>query len=159
MSTPPDQPNGNDNASETVPVGDGTANSRYPITDAISDLVAEERERNAIRRDIALRGLVRAENADQHQYNLAVRQIEATSNQHQRRYGPGRLTAILAGIAVLFLMALAGLVVAMAFFGDPTQSQTALTMLSYGFAALGGGALLLTAVFGVNAVFKWWQGI
>ena len=159
MNTPPDQPNGNDGEAGIVPSGNGTAVPRDTIVDAISALVEQARERNAIRREMAQRGLARAENADQHQYNLAVRQIEATSNQHQRRYGPGRLMVILAGIAVLFLLALAGLVVAVAFFGDPTQSQTALTMLSYGFAAIGGGALLLTAVFGVNAVFKWWQGV
>ena len=159
MSTPPNQPNGNNGEDGIVPAGNGMAVPHDPIADAISALVEQTRESNAIQREIAQRGLTLAENAEQHQYDLTVKQIEATNVQHQRRYSLGRLMVILAGISVLFLLTLAGLVVAMAFFGNPTQSQTALTMLSYGFAAVGGGAVLLTAVFGVNAVFKWWQGI
>ena len=159
MSTPPDQPNGNHGEDGIVPSGNGTAVPYNPIADAMSALVEQTRESNAIQREIAHRGLSLAESAEQHQYELSLKHIQATSEQHQRRYSLGRLMVMLAGSAVLFLLALAGLVVAMAFFGDPTQSQTALTMLSYGFAAVGGGAVSIAAVFGVNAVFKWWQGI
>ena len=66
---------------------------------------------------------------------------------------------IIAGVAALFLLALLGFVVAMAFFGNPMQSQTALTMLGYAFAAVGGGGILLLIALGVNSVSKWWQGL
>ena len=144
MSTPPDQPNGS-----------GATNPRAALANALSALVEVMRERSAIQHEIAQRGVALAENAEQLQYDLAVRQIEAASIRRQRRQGLVPLLVIFAGTALLFLLALAGLVVAMAFFGSPTQSQTALTLLSYGFAALGGGAVFLAAVIGVKAAFQW----
>lgn len=158
MSTPPNQPNGNNGEDGIVPAGNGMAVPHDPIADAISALVEQTRESNAIQREIAQRGLTLAENAEQHQYDLTIKQIEATNVQHQRRYSLGRLMVILASAAVLLLLALAAFVVAVAIYGNPMQSQTALTLLGYGFAAIGGGGILFLIMYTVNTFIKWWQG-
>ena len=106
-----------------------------------------------------MRGLEILESTEQREHALSVKRIEASNVQHQRRYGLGHLIIIIAGVAALFLLALLGFVVAMAFFGNPMQSQTALTMLRYAFAAVGGGGILLLIALGVNSVSKWWQGL
>ena len=159
MSRPPNQPEGNDMGDGGVPIHNGRPDYYEPIADAILALAEQGRERNAIRREIALRGLEFSESSEQRQHDLSLKQIDATNIQHQRRYGLGRLIIIIAGVAALFLLALLGFVVAMAFFGNPMQSQTALTMLGYAFAAVGGGGILLLIALGVNSVSKWWQGL
>lgn len=159
MSTPPNQPNGNNGEDGIVLAGNGMAVPHDPIADAISALVEQTRESNAIQREMAQRGLTLAENAEQHQYDLTVKQIEATDAQHQRRYSLGRLMVIFAGAAVLLLLALVAFVVGTAIYGNPMQSQTALTLLGYGFAAIGGGGIMFLIMYAVNAYIKWWQGI
>ena len=158
MSTPPNQPNGNNGEDGIVPAGNGMAVPHDPIADAISALVEQTRESNAIQREMALRSLEVAENAARLDHDLSIRRIEATDAQHQRRYGLGRLGIIFAGAAVLLLLTLVAFVVAVAIYGNPMQSQTALTLLGYGFAAIGGGGILFLIMYVVNAFIKWWQG-
>ena len=148
MNPPPDLPNGN-----------GEAELFKALTSAISDIVEQERQRNDIRREVALRSLEASENATQLDHDLSIRQIEATDVQHRRRYGLGRLAIIFAGITVLLLLVLVAFVVATAIYGSPMQSQTALTLLGYGFAAIGGGGILFLIMYAVNAFIKWWQGV
>lgn len=159
MSTPPDQPNGNNDGEDgIVPAGNGMAAPQDPIASDISALIEQMREGNTIRREMALRSLEVAGNAARLDHDLSIRRIEATDAQHRRRYGLGRLGIIFAGAAVLLLLTLVAFVVAVAIYGNPMQSQTALTLLGYGFAAIGGGGILFLMMYAVNAFIKWWQG-
>ena len=157
MAAPPDQPGGNGDGTEITPAG--VIEVFAKMTSAMSEMAEQERQRNANQLEIAMRGLEILESTEQREHALSVKRIEASNVQHQRRYGLGRLIIIIAGVAALFLLALFGFVVAMAFFGNPMQSQTALTMLRYAFAAVGGGGILLLIALGVNSVSKWWQGL
>ena len=158
MDRPPNQPNGNDGENGIVPVGNGEAELIRVLTSAISDLAEQDRQRNDIQREIALRSLEVAENAARLEHDLSIRRIEATDAQHRRRYGLGRLGIIFASIAFLLLLLPVAFVVAVAIYGNPMQSQTALTLLGYGFAAIGGGGILFLIMYVVNAFIKWWQG-
>ena len=159
MAAPPDQPGGNGDGTEITPAGGGEFEVFAKMASAISELAEQERQRNANQLEIAMRGLEILEITEQREHDLSVKRLEASNVQHQRRYGLGRLIVIIAGVAIFVLLAMLGLVAAMAFWGDPEQSQTALTMLSYGFAAIGGGGILLLIALGINAVSKWWQGL
>ena len=156
MHCSPDLPGGNDDTPETVPVGNGETELVRALTSAIS---GQERQRDNDQREVALRSLEVAENAARLDHDLSIRQIEATNALHQRRHGLGRLVIIFAGIAVLLLLGLAAFVVVVAIYGSPMQSQTALTLLGYGFAAIGGGGILFLIMYAANAFSKWWQGI
>ena len=155
MNPPPDQPNGEDGI---VPAGNGEAELLSALNAAISDMAEQERRRSDIQRELALRSFELAENAAQLDHDLSIRQIKATDAQHRRRYELGRRGINFVGLGFLLLMALVGLIVAMAFWGNPMQSQTALTLLGYGFAAVGGGGILFLIAYAVNAYIKWWQG-
>ena len=157
MAATPDQPGSNGDGTEITPAGAIEVFAK--MASAMSEMAEQERQRNANQLEIAMRGLEILESTEQREHALSVKRIEASNVQHQRRYGLGRLIIIIAGVAVLFLLALLGFVVAMAFFGNPMQSQTALTMLRYAFAAVGGGGILLLIALGVNSVSKWWQGL
>ncbi len=150
MATLPDKPNGDSAERET-------ANALNSIASAMTGMLDQGRERNAIQTEIALRTLELSQNADQLQHDLSLKEIEYTNQQQARRYGLGRLIVIIAGIALLAVMSLIGLVVGMVFYGSEMQSQNALTMLGYGFAAIGGGGVLLLFVVAANVVYRWWR--
>ena len=67
--------------------------------------------------------------------------------------------SIVVGSAGFVLLALLVLIVAIAFWGNPMQSQTALTLLGYSFAAVGGSGILFLIMYAVNTYIKWWQGL
>ncbi|MDE2786553.1 MAG: hypothetical protein OXL37_07810 [Chloroflexota bacterium] len=52
------------------------------------------------------------------------------------------------------LLALLALVLVMAFFGDARQSDLALSMLTVGGQALGGGGFVLLVAFGINRLIR-----
>lgn len=124
---------------------------------AISNLAEQEQQRVSVQREIALLGIEAAERAEQRNFDLSLKQIESEDAQHGRRYGLGRLVVIFVGIAFLAALLLAGLVIAMAFFGSESQTETALTILSYGVAAVAGGGAVLFVVYFVNILSRWWQ--
>lgn len=158
MSALPDRTNGDPERIADDPTEDARLeNFANALVAAITDITEQERQRNAAEREIALRGLESAERTEQLQYELAVAQMQSAAEQHDRRYGLGRLVVIFVGTAFLAMLLLAGLVVAMAFFGSESQSETALTILAYGVAAVGGGGAVLFVVYFANVVSRWWQ--
>lgn len=158
MTAPPDPPNGDPEQVEAVPPdGERIETFAESLARAIADLADQERYRTDSRREVALRGVEASEKAEQIQYELALKQIESEDERHKRRYGLGRLLIIAIGILFLVLLILVGLVIAMAFFGDDKQSATALTMLRYGFAAIGGGGIVLLVAYAINSLTRWWQ--
>lgn len=152
-----DRPDDQDDRVEPVPGAGREDDPANSLAAVLSELAGRGRERSAIQREIAQRSIAAAEAGEQRQFELSLKQFEYADIQHQRRYGLGRLLLLFAGIAVLILLALIGLVVAMAFFGSATQSQTAITMLGYGFAAIGGGGILFLIIYAVNSLTRWWQ--
>ena len=158
MSALPDQPNGEPDDIAGVPDEDATLEVFVSsLVSAISDITEQERQRNAAEREIALRGLESAERTEQIQYELALAQLQSADEQHGRRYGLGRLIIIIVGVVFVALLVLVGLVLAMAFFGSETQSETALTILAYGTAAVGGGGAVIFVVYFANVLSRWWQ--
>ena len=158
MSTLPDQPNGDPYEVENVPASDADLESYLKsLVSAISNMAEQEQQRLSVQREIALLGAETAEKSEQRNFDLSLRQIEAEDNRHSRRYGLGRLIVTFVGIAFLVALLLTVLVVAMAFFGNESQSQTALTILGYGVAAVGGGGAVIIVVYFVNALSRWWQ--
>ena len=158
MTTPPDPTNGDPERVEAVPPdGEGIEVSAESLARAITDSADQERYRTDSRLEVALRGVEAAEKAEQIQYELALKQIESEDERHKRRYGLGRLLIVAVGILFLVLLILVGLVIAMAFFGDDKQSETALTMLRYGSAAVGGGGIVLLISYAINSLTRWWQ--
>ena len=153
----PDEPGAQDNRAEPIPGHAGEVEILKSLVAVFSEFAEQEKQRTAIQREVALRGVEISEIGEQRQYDLSLKQIEYADIQHQRRYGLGRLLLVFAGIAVLILLALVGLVVAMAFFGSSMQSQTALTLLGYGFAAIGGGGILFLVMYACNALVRWWN--
>ena len=150
----PDRPDDRDEPVLGTGGEDDPANSLAAV---FSEMAERGRERNAIRSDVAQRSIAAVEAGEQRQFELSLKQIEYADIQHQRHYGLGRLLLLFAGIAVLILLALVGLVVAMAFFGSAMQSETALTLLGYGFAAVGGGGILFLIIYSVTSLTRWWQ--
>lgn len=157
MTELPDGPGEQDDRAEPVPDRGGDDELLKSLSATFSELAEQGRERTAIHREAALRSIAAVEAGEERQHNLTLKQIEYADIQHQRRYGLGRLLLVFAGIAVLILLALVGLVVAMAFFGSSMQAQTALTLLGYGFTAIGGGGILFLVMYASNALIKWWQ--
>ena len=158
MSVLSDQPNGDPHEVENVPASDADSEGYLEaLVSAISNIAEQEQQRLSVQREIALLGAEAAEKSEQRNFDLSLKQIEAEDNRHGRRYGLGRLIVIFVGIAFLAVLLLAGLVVAMAFFGNESQSETALTILGYGVAAVGGGGAVIIVVYFVNALSRWWQ--
>lgn len=152
-----EQPDNQRDRAEISPVRNGADEILTPIAAVFSELVEQERQRIADQREIALRSIEAVESAEQRQHDLSLKQFEYADLQHQRRYGLGRLLLAISGVAVLVLLALGGLVMAMAFFGNVMQSQTAITMLGYAFAAIGGGGILFFIRYAVKSLTGWWQ--
>ena len=160
MSALPNQTDPDNGNHENGPSSDGELEAYFrTLAEAMTDMAGQERQRMTIQREVAMRTLEVAENAEQLQYDLSVKQIEATDNQHRRRYGLARIVVIIIGALALVSLAVMVGVVAMAFFGDEAQSQTALAMLGYAFAAVGGAGILFLIWFSVNSLARWWQGM
>ena len=160
MPALPNHPDQNNRDLESDPPGDSEIESHIrTLVAAMADIADQERQRVSVQREVAMRTLDVAENSEQLQYDLSIKQIESTDNQHRRRYGLARLIVIILSIAGIVFLAVIAAVVAMVFFGDEAQRQVALTMLGYGFAAIGGGGIGIVGVFSIYAVSRWWQGM
>lgn len=160
MSALPNQRDPNNGNPENGPSSDAEIEAHIrTFAQAISDIADQERRRISVQHEVAMRTLEVAENADQLQYDISLKQIESTDNQHRRRYGLGRLIVIILGVLALVFLAMIVGVVSIAFFGDEAQSQTAIVMLSYVFAAVGGGGILFLIGFLINSLARWWQGM
>ena len=160
MDTPQEQSNSHPERVEGVQADDAEIKAFLgSLVSAITDITEQGRQRNAAEREIALRGFESSERTEQLQYELALTQMQSADEQHSRRYRLGRLIIIIVGVVLLGLLVLVGLVVAMAFFGSERQSQTALTMLGYGSAAIAGGGVVILIVYVINSLTRWWQGM
>ena len=158
MGTSPDQHNDDSNGVENAAAGDADVEAYLQsLVSAISNIAEQEQQRVSVQREIALLGIEAAERAEQRNFDLSLKQIESEDTQHGRRYGLGRLVVIFVGISFLAVLLMAGLVVAMAFFGSESQSETALAILAYGVAAVAGGGAVLFVVYFVNVLSRWWQ--
>ena len=141
MPNLPSQPNGD---AEVVAL----------IGSAVVTFAELERERLAIQREqqvVAMRSWEVTDNADRRQNETIVRGIEADTEKDKRRY---RLSVsallLVVGIPGVFLV----LVLAMAFFGNPTQSAIALRILSIVGTGIGGGGVLFLIGFVINRLLK-----
>lgn len=141
MPNLPSQPNGD---AEVVAL----------IGSAVVTFAELERERLAIQREqqvVAMRSWEVTDNADRRQNETIVRGIEADTEKDKRRY---RLSVsallLVVGIPGVFLV----LVLAMAFFGNPTQSAIALRILSVVGTGIGGGGVLFLIGFVINRLLK-----
>lgn len=161
MSTPPDNLNGDvEGIEENGPSRDGEIEVFLKsLISTLSGFTEQEKHRIAVQREVALRTLEATQEVERLQHDLSLKRIEAEDEQHKRRYGLGRIVVAIVGVVFLVLLGLTGLAVAMAFFGNETQSQTALSMLGYGFAAVGGGGIFFFIGFLINSMARWWQGM
>ena len=92
------------------------------------------------RRTEAFREAVRAgDAADQRQYEFHIRRLENEENASQRRHQLTRKIVYWGGASVLLVLAL---LLAMLFFGDEGQIESALAFLKVLGIALGGGGVL-----------------
>lgn len=133
----PEQPGGQDELAVVI----GTA-----VT-AIAEL---ERERLTTQREqlaVALRGWEVTDNVDRRQNETLVKSIEAETEKDKRRHRllvGILLTAV--SIPSIFLL----LLLAAAFFGNPSQSGIALRILSIAGTGIGGAGFIFLVGFAVN---------
>ena len=109
-----------------------------------------ERERLAVEREeqaVMLRSWEVADNADRRQNETLVKRIEAETEKDKRRHRllvGILLTAV--SIPSIFLL----LLLAAAFFGNPSQSGIALRILSIAGTGIGGAGFIFLVGFAVN---------
>ena len=103
------------------------------------------------RNKIAIRALELGESADQRQYNYHMERLAAEERQKEKSRGLARLVILIGGGSVLTL---AALVTGMAFFGDETQSDIALTMVKEVAKALGGAGFIFLVFAAIRRLMQ-----
>ena len=107
--------------------------------------VQEDRNR------IAMRALEISDSADQRQYNYHMESLATEERQKEKSRSLARLVIMIGGSSFL---ALAALVIGMAFFGDEAQSRIALTMVREVAKALGGAALIFLVAAAIRRLMQ-----
>ena len=120
---------------------DGALDERPELVPLLQALDIERRRiESSDRRTEAFREAIRAANdAVQRQHEFHIRQLENEENSSQRRHQLTRKIVYWGGASVLLVLAL---LLAMLFFGDEGQIESALAFLKVLGIALGGGGVL-----------------
>ena len=107
--------------------------------------VQEDRNR------VAMRALEVSDSADQRQYNYHMERLATEERQKEKSRSLARLVIMIGGGSIL---ALAAVVIGMAFFGDEAQSRIALTMTKEVAKALGGAGFIFLVVAAVRRLMQ-----
>ena len=121
---------------------DGGLDERPELVPLIQAQLDIERRRieSSDRRTEAIREVVRvADAADQRQHEFHLRRLENEEHSSRRRHQLTRQIVYWGGASVLLVL---GLLLAMLFFGDEGQIESALAFLKVLGIALGGGGVL-----------------
>lgn len=113
-----------------------------------------EQQRIAVQREqiqIALRGLEIIESSDQRQYDFAVQKLNADDEQSKRQHRLAWLSLLIVGGGFLILLLL---VLAIAFWGNEKQSEIAISILTVGGQALGGGGFIFAVAYAIGRLIR-----
>ena len=124
------------------------------VLKALRHIIELEGRRVGVQEDrnrIAMRALEVSDSADQRQYNFHLESLAAEERQKEKSRSLARLVITIGGGSVL---ALAALVIGMAFFGDEAQSRIALSMVKEIAKALGGAGFIFLVAAAIRRLMQ-----
>ena len=137
-----------------IPAGDPEDDQPPMTNEIIKDLIKIEKERirsQDRRTEVALKAVEASDASDKRQFEYHTQRLQSEERRATARVSLGLKVAFGIGAVVVAILVISFY---MLFFGAPTQTDYAEKLLTWFFAALGGGGLFVLLQRGLQWVMK-----